>query len=122
MNNNVTLPNATPLRLETIQDNTTRKPPSIYYDKQKGVQLMKITIDNYTRRMGYTPVPQWYGLAYAEAYMPIDIYYPIPINYIVRYCRGFLWRFLRLFYWIGLIDISMGERFSWDDFFRIKSH
>lgn len=63
-----------------------------------------------------------YGLAYSNFACAQDIYYPIPINYILRYSRKLYWRFLRIWYWIGLIDVGEAEAFSWRDFYRIKSH
>ncbi len=66
--------------------------------------------------------PKWYGRAYSRVDWAQEVYYSLPINYIVRYGRWFYWGFLRLFYRIGLIDTEEAEIFRWDDFFRIKTH
>ena len=77
---------------------------------------------SWLRRVGGSPIPKGYGLAYAKYSRAVEVYYPIPVNYIVRYTRVFYWRFLRAFYWVGLIDVEANESFSWVDFFRIKTH
>jgi len=62
------------------------------------------------------------GYSYTKFMEDRDVYYPPPINYIVRYWRRCYWRFLKCFYWVGLIDVGMSERFWWGAFFRIKVH
>lgn len=81
---------------------------------------MKITKDWFNRTE--VSIPKWYGFAYPELVRASDIYYPIPINYIVRYWLRCYWTLLRALYWVGLIDTGVGEMFSWSDFFRIKTH
>jgi len=66
--------------------------------------------------------PRGYGFAYDEFASAREVYYPLPINYIVRYWRNCYWGFLRFFYRIGLIDTNERECFRWADFFRIKVH
>jgi len=79
---------------------------------------MKIIVDWHKRTR--TTIPKGYGFAYAEYIRDCGIYYPIPINYIIRYWRKCYWRFLTAFYWVGLIDTKASEEFRWTDFFRIK--
>lgn len=67
-------------------------------------------------------IPRGYGLAYWDYARAEGIYYPLPINFAVRYGLDCWYRFLRLFYWIGLIDVGDGEIFLWREFYRIKSH
>lgn len=69
-----------------------------------------------------TPIPRGYGLAYTEYDVATEVFYPIPINYVVRYALKYYWRFLRFFYRVGLIDVGEAETFSWRDFYRIKAH
>lgn len=69
-----------------------------------------------------TVVPKGYRLAYNKYHLATAVYYPVPINYIVRYSRDFYWETLRAFYWIGLIDMQVYDRFRWVDFYRIKVH
>jgi len=66
--------------------------------------------------------PSGYGFAYSNFECAEDVFYPIPLNYVIRYSRSLYWRFLRIFYWIGLIDVGVNEAFSWRDFYRIKLH
>ena len=81
---------------------------------------MKIEISWFeSRREGIT-IPSRYGFSYTEFYRAYDIYYPIPINYIVRYWRDCRWKFLSACYWIGIIDVGINEMFTWDKFYRIK--
>lgn len=70
----------------------------------------------------HIPIPRGHGLAYRNYDIAVEVYYPIPINYIVRYCRDCLWQFLTVFHWVGLIDKCANEAFRWHDFFRIKLH
>lgn len=73
-------------------------------------------------RHAEAPIPKWYEYSYTEFIMGWDIYYPLPINYIVRYWRKCYWKFLRFFYWVGLVDIAPQEAFHWGAFYRIKAH
>ena len=82
---------------------------------------MKISISWEDKIRGASP-PKWYGFAYTDYARALDIYYPYLINWFVSYWRRAYWRFMKVFYWIGLIDIGKGEMFSWGDFFRIKTH
>ena len=68
------------------------------------------------------PVPKHYRHSYCDFFRAWEIYYPVPINYIVRYWRKYYWAFLKFFYWMGLIDKGANEEFRWGDFFKIKSH
>ena len=72
---------------------------------------MKISVSWFESREGVVFIPKGYGFAYKDFFRALDIYYPIPINYIVRYWPRCYWRFLRIFYWIGLIDVSPNEEF-----------
>lgn len=83
---------------------------------------MKLSVDGYTRYSGKDSIPKHYGYSYSDFCRDADIYYPLPINYIVRYWRGAYWAVLRSLYWIGLIDTRANEEFSWGDFFRIKTY
>ena len=65
-------------------------------------------------------IPHHYGLAYSEFMRACDVYYPIPINLVVRYGLRLYWNFLRAFYWVGVIDTNIAECFRWDDFWRIS--
>ena len=38
-------------------------------------------------------IPRWYGLAYREDFDSYSVFYPIPINIIIRICR-------EIYYWI----------------------
>lgn len=71
---------------------------------------------------GGKTLPKNYGYSYSDFFRDYCIFYPIPINYIVRYWRRCYWGFLRFFYWLGLIDRGVAEEFRWADFFRIKVH
>lgn len=73
----------------------------------------------YQKEAGYA-IQRGYGLAYSDFCCAFDVYYPIPLNLIVRYWRKFYWGFLRFFYHIGLIDTKLGNEFRWNDFFRIR--
>lgn len=83
---------------------------------------MKLTIDGHTLYSGRASIPRHYGYSYSEFCRDAEIYYPLPINYIVRYWRRAYWTFLSSFYWIGLIDTKVNEEFRWADFFRIKTY
>ena len=67
-----------------------------------------------------TVVPRYYGLAYSEFVRARDVYYPIPINYLVRYGLKAYWGFLRSMYWVGVIDTNIAECFRWSDFWRVR--
>ncbi|KKL83130.1 hypothetical protein LCGC14_1977790 [marine sediment metagenome] len=82
--------------------------------------LSKKVIDGHIRKMGYS-LPFYYRLSYPDLSRDAKIYYVIPYNYIVRYALDSYWGFLRLMYWVGLIDTGMGGCFRWSDFWRIKS-
>ena len=82
--------------------------------------MMKLIIDWFTRHSGKALIPRHYGYSYAAPCSARDIYYPLPINYIVRYWRKSYWGILRLFYWIGFIDTRADEEFRWNDFLRMK--
>ena len=69
-----------------------------------------------------TPILKGYGYSYTDFLRAYDIYYPLPINYIVRYWRECCWGFIRFFYRVGLIDIGEAQLFRWADFYRIKTH
>lgn len=66
------------------------------------------------------PIPRFYRLAYEEFVCARGVYYPIPINCIVRYGLKLYFGFLRMFYWIGVIDTDISMCFRWDDFWRIR--
>lgn len=78
-------------------------------------------IEAYARAKGVS-IPRWYGYCYPLLDRDADVYYLIPVNYIVRYWRRCRLRFLKCFYWVGLIDYVPGEWFTWNQFWRIKSH
>ena len=82
---------------------------------------MKISRSWFDKVKG-TPLPKWYRFAYSEYACALDIYYPLPFNCIARYSRKGYWGFLLCFYWVGLIDTGLGDKFSWSDFYRIKLH
>jgi len=66
--------------------------------------------------------PAWYmGVAYEDWASDSVAYYPIPLHLAVCFLQWSKRRMLNIFYWVGLIDISEGERFIWDSFFRIKN-
>lgn len=83
---------------------------------------MKIIVDWLVKEKYGEEKAWWYGFSYSEENRACDIYYPYPLNWIIRYSLKLYWRFLRAFYWIGLIDVKVGESFHWDTFFRIKTH
>lgn len=83
--------------------------------------LSKKVIEKCVKVQGYT-LPWYYGISYYDFARATETHYIIPINYIVRYWRKIRWGFLETFYWVGLIDYKMGEYFTWDAFWRIKSH
>lgn len=66
--------------------------------------------------------PWWYGFSHSDFVRAFDIFYPIPINLIVRYWLKAYWGFLGVVYWVGLIDVGEAEAFYWYSFYRIKSH
>ena len=68
------------------------------------------------------PLPKRYGIAYEDFSRAIDIYYPIPLNYVVKYYRLYCRLLIKALYWVGLIDIGIGEMFHWGAFYRIKLH
>ena len=74
------------------------------------------------RILGKVGAPSYLVTAYSRCDMNAFVMYPKPLHLVVRYGRIFYWRFLRVFYWMGLVDTSIGEAFSWRDFYRIKSH
>jgi len=82
---------------------------------------MRIVMDRFAREKGAS-IPRGYGYSYTLADRDAVVYYPIPINYIVRYWRRCYWRLMKNLYWVGLIDVGMGECFYWSSFWRIKSH
>ena len=69
----------------------------------------------------HIPVPRWYGRSYSDYARALDVYYPIPLNYLMRYCLSCSWGFLRVFWWVGLIDTPRNCIFIWGDFYRIKT-
>lgn len=83
---------------------------------------MKLLISWFEKKNRGFSVPRWYQYSYTDFARAYDVYYPLPLNYIVRYWLGFYWYSLRAIYWVGLIDTGENECFSWGDFFRIKSH
>jgi len=78
--------------------------------------------DKYWLHAKQCPIPKGYGFAYCEYDRAVEVYYPLPLNYIIRYARKVYWKFLRAFHWLGLIDVAAGEVFTWNDFYRIKTH
>lgn len=67
--------------------------------------------------------PAWYmGVAYKEWVSHDTVYYPIPLNLFIRLLRWLKWCMLDIFYWVGLVNVGAGERYTWDSFFRIKNH
>lgn len=76
---------------------------------------------SYCELDGGRRAPRWYGFAYCDYARAFEIFYPMPINWIVRYWLKLCWGFLKAFYWIGLIDVDEAECFYWDSFYRIKS-
>ncbi len=83
---------------------------------------MNLRVDLYRLKAQGVYIPWYYRFSYDEIDIVVRVYYPIPINYIVRYGRSLCNSFLRILYWIGLIDVGPGEVFLWTDFYRIKSH
>ena len=65
--------------------------------------------------------PFWTGTAYSVHEYQAVVYYPIPLNFLVRWSRCASMLMLRAVYWIGLIDVGPGERVTWQEFWRIKS-
>ena len=84
------------------------------------MKIVRSWLDGIYRERERTYLSKWYGRSYSDYSRACDIYYPIPINYIVRYGLNVYWRFLRIFWWIGLIDTPEGCIFLWSDFYRIK--
>ena len=95
---------------------TVYKPPYIAYDVFGG----RVYDSDYLVEGGY--IPSYLGRAYEEVALYATVYYPIPLNYVVRVLRVMYWKIMRGFYWLGLIDVGLGERFTWGDFYRIKTH
>lgn len=101
----------------TLVGNETRyNPPYVAYDRWGGRMYERF----YIVEGGY--IPKYLGVAYDDWAYCATVYYPIPLNYIVRIVRPLFWKIMRMFYWVGIIDTSIGEAFSWDDFYRIKTH
>ena len=65
------------------------------------------------------PAPRFYGKSYSEFDRALDVYYPIPLNYIIRYWLDFYWGFIKLCWWIGIVDTEEAREFGWGDFWRI---
>ena len=84
---------------------------------------MKIIQDWY-KRAGRKRVvlPWWYRFAYADHCRACDIYYPIPINYIVRWWEKVYWWPQYALWWVGFYDTPDDVELSLSDFWRIKSH
>ena len=76
---------------------------------------------SYRELDGGKRAPRWYGFSHSDFKRGIEIFYPMPINWIVRYCLKAYWRFLMTIYWVGLIDVGMAMAFYWGAFYRIKS-
>ena len=66
-------------------------------------------------------VPKWYGFSHSEEIRACDVYYPIPLNYIVRIWMKVYWRPQYALWWVGLYDTPDGVELSLSDFWRIKS-
>lgn len=68
-------------------------------------------------------VPSYFGIAYWEYRMDACIMYPRPLHLVVRYVKKlnyWYWGFLRLCYWVGVIDDEEGVMFRWSDFWRVR--
>lgn len=65
-------------------------------------------------------IPRWHGFSHSDFKCGVDVFYPVPINWLVRYSVRIYWRVLRAFDWVGLIDKADNEVFHWDSFYRIK--
>lgn len=71
------------------------------------------------------PIPGYLGIAYKDYLRHAVIYYPTPLNYVIRFKRGFwnlvFWRgIFSALWWIGVIDTPPGYMFVWGDFWRIR--
>ena len=66
--------------------------------------------------------PQFYGYSYIRYESLIYVFYPYPLNWVIRYTRMVWFSIVRMFDRVGLIDTARYEPLRWNDFFRIKSH
>ncbi len=84
---------------------------------------MKVIQDCYKRSgRERAVIPWWYRFAYSDYCRACDVYYPILINYIVRYGTRLFWWAENVLWWVGLIDVPMYAISTWSDFWRIKTH
>lgn len=83
--------------------------------------IMKIILSWFERKNVGIKKPWWYRFSYTEYVRACDIYYPIPINYIIRYGLKCYWWVIFALDWVGLFDTPSCEVIRWSDFFRIKS-
>jgi len=67
-------------------------------------------------------VPRFWGLSYWRYELCAGVFYPIPINYIVRWWEKVYWWPEYALWWVGLYDTPDGVELSLSDFWRIKTH
>jgi hypothetical protein len=81
---------------------------------------MKLIVTYRQRNHGLLKIPWWYGVSYQLPQLAVYVYYPYPINWIIRYTKELFWYSINLLWWIGLIDVMVGEEFYWGAFYRLK--